>query len=63
MSNEPLAAPPPPITPCIGVCQLDSEGYCIGCRRTIEEIGRWRGMSEAERLRVMREVLPARARP
>ena len=63
MSNEPPPAPPPPATPCIGVCRLDSRGYCIGCRRTIEEIGRWRSMSEAERLLVMREVLPARARP
>jgi len=62
MSNEPPSAPPSPATPCIGVCQLDSQGYCIGCRRTIEEIGRWRGMSEAERLHVMREVLPARVR-
>lgn len=63
MPNEPLSAPTPPITPCTGVCRLDSLGYCMGCRRTIEEIGRWRGMSEAERLQVMRDVLPARARP
>ncbi|GAB3793002.1 hypothetical protein GCM10028797_34310 [Dyella agri] len=63
MSNESPAEPPSPATPCIGICRLDSQGYCIGCRRTIEEIGRWRGMSEAERLRVMREVLPARAHP
>jgi len=35
----------------------------MGCRRTIDEIGRWRGMSEAERLHVMRNVLPSRARP
>ncbi|MBD8899176.1 DUF1289 domain-containing protein [Rhodanobacter sp. DHG33] len=63
MSNELPSAPPSPATPCIGVCQLDAQGYCIGCRRTIEEIGRWRSMSDAERLRVMREVLPARGQP
>lgn len=63
MSNEPPSAPLSPATPCIGICRLDSRGYCIGCRRTIEEIGRWRGMSEAERLHVMRDVLPARSRP
>ncbi len=62
MSSEPPALTPP-ATPCIGVCRLDPQGYCIGCRRTIEEIGRWRGMSEAERLHVMHAVLPARARP
>ena len=63
MSNELPTAPSSPATPCIGVCRLDSQGCCIGCRRTIEEIGRWGGMSEAERLQVMREVLPARACP
>lgn len=62
MSNESSSAPPSLATPCIGICQLDSQGYCIGCRRTIAEIGRWRAMSEAERLRVMRDELPARGR-
>ncbi|BFI95570.1 MAG: hypothetical protein RSP_10800 [Rhodanobacter sp.] len=63
MSNPPLSAPPAPATPCIGVCKLDMQGYCVGCRRTIDEIGRWRGMSDDERLRVMRDVLPTRLRP
>ena len=63
MPNEPLPAPPATTTPCIGVCQLDAQGYCIGCRRSIDEIGRWRAMSDAERLRVMRDVLPARRQP
>lgn len=41
-------------TPCIGVCVIDSESdVCQGCRRTLEEIARWGGMSEAERLAVM----------
>ena len=63
MSNQLPSAPPPAATPCIGICRLDPQGYCVGCRRTIDEIGRWRGMSDAERLRVMRDVLPSRARP
>ena len=25
-------------SPCIGVCVLDENNICIGCRRTIEEI-------------------------
>jgi predicted Fe-S protein YdhL (DUF1289 family) len=53
----------PPLTPCIGICRLDAQGYCVGCRRTGEEIGRWRGMSDAERLRLMRDVLPLRPSP
>ena len=49
-----------PLTPCIGICRLDGRGYCVGCRRTGEEIGRWRGMSDVERLHVMRVLLPER---
>jgi hypothetical protein len=60
MSNASSLPENPPLTPCTGVCRLDNCGYCIGCRRTGEEIGRWRAMSDAERLHVMRVLLPAR---
>jgi uncharacterized protein len=41
-------------TPCIKVCQMDpARGVCIGCCRTLDEIGRWSGMSEAEREKVL----------
>jgi predicted Fe-S protein YdhL (DUF1289 family) len=59
-----MTAPPdfraPPLTPCIGICRLDAAGYCVGCRRDLDEIMRWGGMDDAERERVMRDVLPAR---
>lgn len=48
-------------SPCIGVCELDDAGYCIGCRRSGDEIARWLQMSDAERRRLMDEVLPQRA--
>ena len=61
MSNDSSAAATLiPLTPCIGTCRLDERGYCIGCLRTGEEIGRWRLMDDTERLHVMREILPAR---
>jgi predicted Fe-S protein YdhL (DUF1289 family) len=63
MSSVPNPTETPSLTPCIGLCRLDVHGYCIGCLRTGEEIGRWRAMSDAERLRVMREVLPLRRVP
>ena len=47
-------------SPCSGVCQLDPLGLCLGCRRSGPEIARWREMGEGERLRYLREVLPAR---
>lgn len=60
MSNDYLSADALPLTPCIGICQLDVRGYCVGCQRTGEEIGRWRSMSDSERLHVMEHVLPLR---
>jgi len=60
MLNDPVTPPPAPLSPCIGVCRLDPRGYCIGCQRTGDEIARWRSMDDNERLRFMREVLPAR---
>ena len=50
----------PMLTPCIGVCELDAKGFCTGCLRTGDEIGRWSTMTAAERQHVMDQVLPAR---
>ena len=60
MSNDPLPAAPISLTPCIGICRLDARGLCVGCQRSGEEIARWRGMDDTERLRYMRDILPAR---
>jgi hypothetical protein len=44
-------------SPCIGICRLDPQGrFCLGCRRTIAEIAAWPGLSEAERLAIMRAL-------
>ncbi len=60
----PLPQPSKPVlTPCIGICRLDARGFCEGCGRTGDEIARWLGMSDAERLRLMDEVLPRRLAP
>jgi uncharacterized protein len=50
----------PVLTPCIGVCTLDPNGYCDGCARTGDEIADWLSLSEPERLYLMEVVLPAR---
>jgi uncharacterized protein len=48
-------------TPCVNVCQMDPRrGICLGCKRTLDEIARWAGMSDVERERVLAE-LPRRA--
>jgi predicted Fe-S protein YdhL (DUF1289 family) len=56
-------SPKPVLSPCIGVCRLDDAGYCEGCRRSGEEIARWIELSDAERVRIMDEVLPLRPPP
>lgn len=52
---------PPASTPCIRICVLDGP-LCQGCGRTLDEIGRWSRMSEAERLAIMK-LLPGRLEP
>lgn len=42
-------------TPCIKICLIDpGSGICGGCGRTLDEIGRWSLMSEAERRSIMK---------
>jgi predicted Fe-S protein YdhL (DUF1289 family) len=48
-------------SPCIKICQIHpNERICVGCFRTIQEIGTWSVMSPEERRAVMAD-LPARA--
>ena len=50
-------------SPCIKVCQMEpGRGLCLGCKRTLDEIGRWGMMSDEERERVLAE-LPRRDLP
>ena len=50
----------PILSPCIGICQLGSDGFCEGCLRSGDEIARWVAMGERERRRMLDEVLPKR---
>lgn len=48
-------------TPCVNICEIDPvEKICIGCYRSITEIGLWSRMSAEERREIMAE-LPGRA--
>jgi predicted Fe-S protein YdhL (DUF1289 family) len=57
LSLKPEERPP---SPCINVCSLDAQGYCVGCLRTGEEIGRWLCMSAAEQLSLLEELAERR---
>lgn len=30
-----------PESPCVGICRLNAESYCLGCGRSISEIAEW----------------------
>ncbi|MEZ5901479.1 MAG: DUF1289 domain-containing protein [Hyphomicrobium sp.] len=47
-------------SPCVKICAIDpATKRCTGCQRTLEEIGRWSTMTDAQRKRIMEE-LPSR---
>jgi predicted Fe-S protein YdhL (DUF1289 family) len=49
-------------TPCIKVCVMDLDTHhCKGCYRSIEEIGRWSSLTDAERDAII-AALPERKR-
>jgi predicted Fe-S protein YdhL (DUF1289 family) len=45
-----------PLSPCTKVCSLDGDGFCIGCLRTGDEIGRWTAMSPSEQWNLVAEL-------
>lgn len=49
-----------PPSPCIGVCAVSGRtGFCLGCGRSMREIGEWSRLSAAEKRAVLKK-LPAR---
>lgn len=42
-------------SPCVGVCSIDeSNGFCQGCFRTLEEIQRWWDLDNAAKADVIK---------
>jgi len=56
MAETPDYRPDPEdvMSPCISVCSVDPvTKMCIGCLRTLQEIGAWRGMTPAQKRAVV----------
>lgn len=48
------------ISPCVKICVIDEPSrQCLGCGRTLWEIGGWSQMSDTERTSIM-DALPQR---
>jgi len=48
MTQHERGAPRRPESPCIQVCRLEGD-ICLGCHRSLDEIGRWSRMDAAQR--------------
>jgi predicted Fe-S protein YdhL (DUF1289 family) len=42
-------------SPCVRICALNSHGVCVGCGMTVRDLRSWRGISDQEREKVVRE--------
>lgn len=43
-------------SPCIGVCRLNKQQICDGCKRTSEEIENWLKYSDDEKLKIIKRL-------
>ena len=41
-------------SPCISICSMNDDGYCVGCYRTLDEISGWLEMGHTQRTEVLR---------
>ena len=37
-------------SPCVSICALNENDVCVGCYRTSDELTRWWGMNNTEKL-------------
>ena len=62
MNTGTASAPQPPVaSPCNSVCRMEpATGFCLGCRRTLDEIAGWSRMADDDKRRII-DQLPQRA--
>ena len=44
-------------TPCISVCKYNSNNYCIGCKRHMNEIFDWLDYNEDMRIAILKDLI------
>ncbi len=49
-------------SPCVGVCQADNKGYCLGCMRTREERLNWPTFNSDDKQKVIKRCTQRRKR-
>lgn len=52
-----MTAKPAIKSPCVRICCVDPlSGLCLGCGRSLQEIGSWLAMSPEHRARIMAQL-------
>jgi predicted Fe-S protein YdhL (DUF1289 family) len=51
-----------PESPCISVCVLNKEDICLGCYRSVSEIGAWSDAPPEEKRRILTRAAERRRR-
>ena len=46
----------PVISPCVGVCELNSDEICLGCGRSLQDVADWSAADEATRAQIVRQA-------
>ena len=49
-------------SPCIGICQSDTKGFCLGCLRTREERQNWINLSNDDKQKVIKRCIQRKRR-
>jgi len=44
-------------SPCIGICQSDTKGFCLGCMRTREERRNWTNLDSDNKQKVIKRCI------
>jgi hypothetical protein len=47
-------------SPCVDICELDSDFVCIGCGRTIDEVLNWPGYTDEQKKAVLDRLFGAK---
>ena len=56
-ASKPSLAALPVASPCINVCQMDdATGWCVGCLRSLDEIGNWSRLDDASKRAVCAQL-------
>ncbi|TPH18528.1 DUF1289 domain-containing protein [Litorilituus lipolyticus] len=49
-------------SPCVGICQSDEKGYCLGCMRTRDERQGWGSFDNDDKQKVIKRCIQRRKR-